>query len=626
MIILREGAARSDMLSWLLRAFLVAWTLLVFLQVLQNGFVNWDDEWMFLKNPNHQSSWAARLHAAWTTRLIGEYMPLTWMTYALDRSLWQLEPAGYHLTNLLLHVATAVVVYELALRLLGHAPAPAADSDRRPVTIGAAVAALAFAVHPLRVEPVAWVSARGTILGGLLLVLATLSYVIGFDRNRDSGRVAPWWLAAAVLLFVMSLLARATGVVLPLLLLLLDVYPLGRFGGGRGRWFGHGVRHVWLEKLPFAVLALGMAPVAMWARVPSFGSVLTGWSPVHHVAAATYSAASTLAGLVAPVRLAVLYDPPTRARPGSYVAAGLTLLTVSAVVLALRRRWPAGLTAWVAFGVLLAPMSGVIPGGNIRGPQDRYSYVACLGAALVAGGAGAVAWRSWRAGRLRPRAAAAVGLGMIGVLGAWSLLSWRQSSVWQSSVTLWTHTVEVAPRSVLGHERLAAALEDVGDLDGALRHYRHAARFWPASPAPHAWTGRVLLALGRPDEAEAEFRQALALVPDYFDGHLGLGRVLAERGNLDAAVIHLEKALNKDSESAEGHLDLGWALAQAGRGTAAREHLTRALALRPGWFAAQSELAALERSERGASALPGAPWPWRVPEAAARSWQKGSGR
>src|SRR5262249_38927564 len=166
----RSALGRWITLPRALGAVVAAWTFVVFLPTVRNGFVEWDDVRMFLENPYHRGPWGMRLRGAWATHLLGEYMPVTWSSYALDRFLWDLDAGGYHLTSLVLHVLTALAVYAVARRLLGLARG--ARLDERGRALAAAVAARAFAVHPLRAEPVGRVSARGPVLGGLLLVLA----------------------------------------------------------------------------------------------------------------------------------------------------------------------------------------------------------------------------------------------------------------------------------------------------------------------------------------------------------------------------------------------------------------------------------------------------------------------
>ena len=289
--------------------------MLAFLPVIPNDFVNWDDYRMFLDNPAHQGSWGDRLRGAWASHRLGEYMPVTWMSYALDRSLWDVDPSGYHFTSLLLHAAGALLVFALAWRLLRHALGAGrvrtpADGDRS-LWVGATVAALVFALHPLRVEAVAWASARGTILGGILLVASVLVYTVGWERGRDAARVPGPWLIGSLLLFAASLLARATGLVLPAVLVALDVYPFRRLGGGPGRWLGPAARRVWTEKLGFGALALLAVPMGFLARGDEVGDFWRfGYDAPIALAWSVYGAAFYVWKTLFPIGLSPLYPMP----------------------------------------------------------------------------------------------------------------------------------------------------------------------------------------------------------------------------------------------------------------------------------------------------------------------------
>ena len=216
-------------------------------------------------------------------------MPVTWMSYALDRVMWDLHAPGYHLTSLILHVMAAVPVFALSRRLLRHALGPDVPG-RAAIDVGATAAALVFALHPLRVEAVAWVSARGTVLGGLLLILAVLVYVMGWERGQQAGRVPAAWLAGSLALFVASLLSRATGLVLPAVLVVLDVYPLRRLGWPPVGWWGPAARGVWREKVVFAVIGGLATPMGFLARGEEVGDFRrAGWDPPIALGWAVYS-------------------------------------------------------------------------------------------------------------------------------------------------------------------------------------------------------------------------------------------------------------------------------------------------------------------------------------------------
>jgi len=203
-------------------------TLLVFAPAVHHQFLDWDDLENFTSNQSFRGLGRTQLEWMWTTTLLGHWVPLAWMTLGLDYLVWGMNPLGYHLTNVLLHTANAIVFYFVALRLLGAAGAPAGTANRLASALGAAFAALVFAVHPLRVESVAWVTERRDVVSGLFYLMAILAYLRDSDvRNGDSRR-RWYWISLGC--FVLALLSKAITVTLPIVLVVLDVYPLRRLG------------------------------------------------------------------------------------------------------------------------------------------------------------------------------------------------------------------------------------------------------------------------------------------------------------------------------------------------------------------------------------------------------------
>src|SRR5713101_811196 len=246
--------------SWLVPLLVVLFTLTAFLPTLQNQFVNWDDAENFLENPHYRGLGWTHLRWMWTTHW-GHYIPLTWMTLGLDYLLWGMNPFGYHLTSLLLHTANAVVFFFVVRRLLTRAlPNP---SERGHALAGSAgFAALVFAIHPLRVESVAWATERRGVLSGLFYLAAILVYLRACERE-ERGR-GWYWLSVAV--FVCALLSKSMVVNLPIVLLILDVYPLRRLGGDIG-WSSEAARRVYAEKIPFVLLAAAASAIAVMAQL-----------------------------------------------------------------------------------------------------------------------------------------------------------------------------------------------------------------------------------------------------------------------------------------------------------------------------------------------------------------------
>ena len=573
--------ARAFRLPFLIGVVL-AWTLLAFLPVIRNDFVNWDDFRMFLDNADHRGPWEDRLRGAWASHRLGEYMPITWMSYGLDRSLWGDASSGYHVTSLLLHAMTALAVMALARHFLLHALGPESGTHGSDLWIGATVAALSFAVHPLRVEPVAWVSARGTVLGGLFLVLSVLVYVMGWERGGAKTRIPTRWLVASLGLFAASLLTRATGLVLPGVLLVLDVYPLRRLGGGPGRWIGPAVRSVWIEKLGFMVLGLLTVPMAYLARGEEVGDFWHfGYEPSIALTWGIYSVGFYVVKTVIPGALGPIYPMPEAHDPmipALLLSFGVAT-AVTAGVLVARRRWPGALTAWIVYLILLAPLSGILPFGRLRGVADRYTYAACIAWAIVAGGAATLGWRRYRNGHLKGTWAAIATVGVLGILVGWSMLSWQQTKIWRNGITLWGWAEQVHRNSPVVHNNLGWAWAHASEFKRAEVHARRAADAWPNNPTVLQTLGRIVAAQGRYGESVEILLRAVEIAPRWPEGRTDLGSVLYEGGETTEALDQLQRAIRLDPEDARAHEYLGRALVALGRRADGEVYLRRAAEL-----------------------------------------------
>ncbi|MGH7276665.1 MAG: tetratricopeptide repeat protein [Candidatus Rokuibacteriota bacterium] len=503
--------------------FLVAAvTFVVFLPALGNGFVSWDDDTNFLGNPRYRGLGPAQL--AWMfTDLRAHYMPLTWLTLGLDYVLWGMNPVGYHLTSVLLHAANAALFFLVARRLLGAALPAAPGSTLR---FGSLVAALLFAVHPLRVESVAWVTERRDVLCGLFYLLALLAYL----RYRESGGRRAY--LASLALFAAALLSKSMAVTLPAVLLLLDVYPLRR--------------RAWREKIPFFALSAAAGTLALVAQRSAGAMSSTAYlGPLERVAIAFYSLAFYLWKTLIPVRLSPLYELPARVEPVAwpYVASAIVVLALSAVAIAARRRWPAFAVAWASYVVTVLPVSGLVQ----VGPQiaaDRYTYLACLSFAVFAGGALARVRLA-----LRNRRATGVllfaGAGVLAV--ALVVLTLNQTRIWRDSETLWSQALAVGP-SAIAHAKLGVVRDEQGKPEEAIAHYRAALRIHPDMPDTYNNWGIALARQGRWQEAIEQYENALKLAPGSAETHANLAVALERVGRVAEAAQHARTALRIQRE------------------------------------------------------------------------------
>ena len=563
-------------------------TLLVFAPAVHHQFLDWDDLENFTSNQSFRGLGRTQLEWMWTTTLLGHWVPLAWMTLGLDYLVWGMNPLGYHLTNVLLHTANAIVFYFVALRLLGAAGAPAGTANRLASALGAAFAALVFAVHPLRVESVAWVTERRDVVSGLFYLMAILAYLRDSDvRNGDSRRR---WYWVSLGCFVLALLSKAITVTLPIVLVALDVYPLRRLGAQESGWWGPAERRRLAEKIPFFLGSVLVIPIAlMAARRGANLFTVADLGVLERVAISLHGLVFYLERTLLPVDLSPFYPLKTPVDPfaATYLTRAAVVAAITGLAILARRRWPAVSAAWVVYVVTLLPVSGIFQNGPQMG-ADRYSYLPVLPLAVLAG-AGVLA--VWRAGDRGPYRVLGLATGGVAVLLVTLLatLTWRQVGVWHDSERLWTNALEIAPSSVV-HSHLAYVRRQQGRWAEVDEHYRQAASMRPDAVDIQINWGTALAQRGRFGEAIDRYREALRLRPQNSVPHYFWGNALFASGELDAAIRHYREAARLDPGSAETYNNWGTALAQQGNRDEAIGKFREALRIKPDYPLASANL------------------------------------
>ncbi|OGR90950.1 MAG: hypothetical protein A2V88_15610 [Elusimicrobia bacterium RBG_16_66_12] len=485
----------------------------VFLPTLTHQFVSWDDDVFLYQNLSFRGLGWTQLRWMATTFHHGPYQPVVWLSYAVDHLLWGMNPAGFHLTSLLIHCANAALVFLLGRRLLGLART---EADAASLDLAAAAGALFFALHPLRVEPVAWAAARRDLLSGTFFLCALLSHL------RARGR-------PAFIFYCLSLLAKPMGIGLPLVLVILDVHVLRR--GPR-----------WKEKLPYVLPAIAAAALA-WR-----GQVLAGatasaevFGPLKRLAQAAYAHSFYLVKTAWPAGLAPMYERLLHFDPLGplYLSAAAASLALAATAYGLRRRWPAFWASWLAYVVILAPVLGAVKYGS-QLAADRYSYLPGLVWSLLAAG---VLLRLMGRSPSRRRAVAAGACALLIVLAG---LTRRQLAYWRDSESLYLRILAQDPGQTVARNNLGLVLAAKGRTEEALEQYRLALRLRPRYAAARNNLGAVLLKSGRLDEAEAQFRQALSCDPRQPDPYNNLALISAGRKRYDEALDLFAAALRAD--------------------------------------------------------------------------------
>jgi tetratricopeptide (TPR) repeat protein len=549
----------------------------VFAGVLGNGFVLWDDDENFLQNPHYRGLGPSQLAWMLTTFHLGVWIPLTWVTLGLDYVLWGLDPRGYHLTSLVLHAATALAFYFVSLDLLRRAWPPATLGAWRALRGGAAFSALLFALHPLRVESVAWATERRDVLSGVLLLLSVFAYLRACDQPMTGRALWRRWYAASLGAFALALLAKPIVTTLPVVLLVLDVYPLRRLSLTPARWTTMPERRVWIEKLPYVLMALivGLLAIAAQRAQESTLYAFGDLGLVARVGITCYALAFYLWKTLVPLGLSPLYElRDLEAWTRAFVVSALVVIAVTLVAVALRRRCPGVAAAWAINVVMVLPVSGLVQ----NGPQiaaDRYTYLSMLGWAVLAGAAGPLAWRAWSARRPRAPVPALLAPLALATLVGLAALTWRQVGVWRDTDALWTHALRVAP-SARAHVNMVDLRLSQGRVREGLEHAQESVRLQPASPLPLVNLGVALARMERTDEAMTTFQQALRLNPGDAYAHNNLGAVLAGRGRTAEALEHFQTAVRLRPAYALAHQNLGLLLLQGGREGEAQLHLREA--------------------------------------------------
>ena len=507
-------------------------TLAVYAQVIHFDFVFLDDPAYVLWNPHVTEGLSLDgIGWAFTTGALTNWHPVTWLSHMIDVEVFGLAPGGPHAINLLLHLINTLLLFGILRRLTG-----------RPGPSG--LVAAVFALHPLHVETVAWISERKDLLS-TLFGLCSLWLWVGWVENRGRKNYV-----GALFCFALSLMSKPMLVTLPFLILLLDYWPLHR---ERERW------RLLSEKLPFFALSL-VSSVVTWTVQARGGAVtsVNALSVGDRIENAAVSYAHYLGKAIWPANLSALYPHP--ALPGgepltpASVWAATVLLAVIAG-LALRRRYL--LVGYLWFLGLLVPVIGLVQVG-LQGFADRYMYLPLVGLGIMLAWAGAEV--SGRSARLRPLLRGAAML-LVAALAAGSFVQTRH---WRNSEALFRHSLAVAPGAWMLHMNLGRALSESERFDEAIEEHRAALRIHPKSLTARRNLASALLAVDRTEEAVAECRRGLEQDPDDANLHFLLGRILTRTGRYDAAVAPLGRAAASFRKDARVQGTL--ALALLGRG------------------------------------------------------------
>ena len=478
-------------------------------------FVNYDDP-RYLDVPQvHAGLTISGIKWAFTTTHASNWHPLTWISLMLDRSIYGSHPSGYHVTSLLFHIASAILLFLLLARITGS------------VWRSGFVAAL-FAIHPLHVESVAWVAERKDVLSTVLMMLALWAYVLYTEKPTMTRRIS------AVSAFALGLMAKPMLVTLPFVLVLLDYWPLGRFKARKKNQPWVGFRLI-SEKLPFFILS-GISCVITYVAQHRGGTTASLEQIPTYVRFenSLLSYVGYMWKTVWPAKLAFFYPYSTHVPALWKVFGALIILAcISALAIRKAKSHPYLAVGWLWFLGTLVPVIGLVQVGNQAMP-DRYTYVPLIGLFIM------IAWGV--ADHVRLPTSALPALAAVIFIGL-GMLTYRQAGVWHDSASLSRHAIAVTRGNYEAYCMLGVVLTDQGKPLEAIEQFAEAIKIKRDSPIIHTGMANALAHLEKYSAAAAEYRKAIRLQPDYPLAHYNLGMMLAGEGKLNEAIEHLSKVV-----------------------------------------------------------------------------------
>ena len=569
-------------LNFFVSLSLIFLTMAAYWEVQHNDFINLDDNLYVTENLHVQKGITPK-SIFWTFTSIenGQWHPITWLSHMIDCQLYGLNPCGHHLTNLLFHIGNTLLLFVLLYKMT------------TTVWQSGFVAAL-FALHPLHVESVAWISERRDVLYAFFWILAILAY---FHYVKTQERR---WRVLLLLCFIFAVMAKPMAVTLPFVLLLLDYWPLNRMSPKEtdhnpipfvSESLSLMNRNISILRLFSEKLFLFFVSVAI-SLLTAFSNYRAGaltsadkllW--VSRFQNATVSSLAYISKMFWPNRLAVLYPHPIKQPFWHVIWAASIFLTITLLVFLARKKHPYWVVGWLWYLVTLLPAVGLVQSG-IQGMADRFTYIPMIGLFMMVVYGASDILKKW------PYSKYVLSLPLSMVLFILILLTRSQVLLWRNSITLFEQTLSVTTGNYLIHNNLGVTLARQGKDPQALVQYQKALEINPRYADAHYNMGSLLARQGEDEEAAVQFMESLRIKPDKKEAHNDLGVILNKHGRIREAVFHFTEAIHIDPNYGEAYFNLGTFLFQHGKYGEAVSYFSEALRINPSNAGTHNSLAA----------------------------------
>jgi protein O-mannosyl-transferase len=573
-------------------------TFSVYLPALQNAFVNWDDPVYVSANPHIHHLNLTFFQWAFFDYYEANWHPLTWISHALDYAVWGLNPLGHHLTNNVIHTINTFLVVVLFVKLLqigkrtGTKNGAALFPDDWAILIAGGTAGLLFGLHPIHVESVAWITERKDLLCALFFLLSITwyaKYAVSLQSEDSSQRsTIRRQFLISLAFFVFALLSKPMAVTLPMVLLILDWYPLKRIYSLKS------VRTPFLEKLPF--MALSFISSILTIRAQNFGQAMSLMEFVPFSSRALVAAKALIDyiwKMICPLKLVPFYQHPKVLSLFSpaYILAIVLVVGITTVCIALVKKQKLFLSIWSYYVLTLIPVLGIVQVGG-QAMADRYTYLPSIGLFLLMGVG--TAWvlatvtKKWGLTSKLVTATAAVLL-----IVPLSLLTFKQIHIWKNSFTLWTYAIETEPgKASVAYKNRGVYYYERGEFDRAIEDYTKAIDLDPSYIHAYNNRGLAFCRIGRLDRAFADFNKALAINPTHFEALVNRGLAFDQAGQPEKAIEDYDAAIALSPSNHDVYNYRGIALDEIGRLDKAIADYDTALTLNPAFSDAYKNRAA----------------------------------
>lgn len=532
---------------YLISALLILATLAVYWQVVDFDFTNFDDDVYVYENPAMQAGLVpSTIRWALTTTHTSLWQPVVWISYLIDTEINGIDPQIFHVVNVLFHLANTLLLFFLLSRITGFK------------WRSAFIAAL-FAIHPLHVESVAWVAERKDVVSTFFMFLTIWAYLNYIKRPE------PRQYLLILIAFVLGLMSKSMLVTLPVLLLLLDYWPLRRLIWTNGETNNQGVSFYNLvrEKIPLFILSAisGIITIYIMKTNAVMGS-LDKYPIGVRIANSFVAHISYIVKMFWPQNLAVFYPHPVNTLPvWQVIGSAILFILISAIAVRCMRSRPYILVGWLWYVISLFPVNGLMQQGEVTA-ADHFTYIPLIGLFII------VAWGVLDLLGMREKsgntARAICGILAVTSVSALMVCAYIQTSYWRNSITLFTHALKVTDKNPLANCNLGAALEEKGLVDDAIAYYRRAINILPNYTDAHYNLATTLMGQEKFDESISHFLEAIRINPKNQPAYNNLGSIYAQQGQLDKAIVYFSKALELDpyDEGARNNLEQAKALKQ----------------------------------------------------------------